>query len=630
MKNKTSSIKSILICNMKLFLLLSLLLPTISFAQKVAAGYYHSIAVCSDGRVWSWGNNYNGQLGNGTTNTTGCYCESTPVQVIGPGGTGFLTGITVISAGLNHSLAVKNDGTVWSWGANGSGQLGNGTTNTTGCYCESTPVQVIGPGGIGFLTDITAIAGGIYSHSLAVKSDGTVWTWGANGSGQLGNGTTTSKSTPVQVLGLGGVGFLAGITAVASGEDHSHALKNDGTVWSWGSYPLGDGTGNGSLFPVQVIGPGGIDFLTGITAIAGGEHYHFRTLRNDGTVWTWGSNDNGELGNGTNNGSLFPVQVIDPGGIDFLTGITTIETGGHNQTLAVKNNGTVWSWGSNSNGQLGDGTSNNSSTPVQVIGPVGTNFLTGITSVAGGIWFSFAIKNDGTVWSWGDNSNGQLGDGTYPTDRYTPVQVIGLSTCNVTIIPIELLSFEGKCNLAKTQRIVSLQWSTASEINNNYFTIERAITPSPNGEGWGEEDGWSEVGKVKGAGNSSTTRNYEFIDQLSTFDFQLSTFFYYRLKQTDYDGQYKYSNPISVRCDDVEDIFIFPTVSSGQFQISGSMSHTFNLKVYNVLGKNIYEAPKVNGNHFQIDLSFQSNGIYFIHLQTKEKTIIKKIILFKL
>ncbi|MCP4546611.1 MAG: hypothetical protein GY835_09125, partial [bacterium] len=322
-----------------------------------------------------------GKLGDGTTTE-----QHVPVQVSG------LMEVTAMAAGQAHSLALKSDGTVWAWGNNAFGQLGDGTTTD-----RHTPVQVSG------LAGITAIAGG-YFHSLALKSDGTVWAWGNNAHGELGDGTTTNRHIPVQVSGL------TGVTAIAGGQYHSLALKSDGTVWAWGNNytgQLGDGTTTDRYTPVQVSG------LTGVTAIAGG-YFHSLALKSDGTVWAWGDNDNGELGDGTTTIRLTPVQVSS------LTGVIAIAGGSNHHGLALKSDGTVWAWGYNAYGQLGDGTTTSRSSPVQVSG------LTGVTVIAGGSVHSLALKSDGTVWAWGKNGYGQLGDGT-TTDRSLPAQVSGLT-----------------------------------------------------------------------------------------------------------------------------------------------------------------------------------------------------------
>ncbi|MDD2913397.1 MAG: hypothetical protein PHS29_02030, partial [Candidatus Pacebacteria bacterium] len=170
-------------------------------------------------------------------------------QVKGLAGVGYLTGITKIAAGRYHSLALKSDGTVYAWGGGDYGQLGDGSNNS-----RLTPIQVKGVGGVGYLTDVIEIAGGT-SHSLALKSDGTVFAWGNNTFCQQGNGTTTNWPTPVQVKGVGGVGYLTDIESIMGGLYHSLALKSDGTVYAWGGNSfgeLGDGTTTSRCTPVQV------------------------------------------------------------------------------------------------------------------------------------------------------------------------------------------------------------------------------------------------------------------------------------------------------------------------------------------------------------------------------------------
>lgn len=300
-----------------------------------------------------------------------------------------------IAAAQSHSLALKSDGSVWAWGDNTYGEFGNGTTTSS-----STLVQVS-------LTGATAIAGG-YIHSLAIKGDGTVWAWGDNVVGQLGDGTRTNKYSPVQVSGL------TGVIAITAGYEHTLALKGDGTVWAWGfngNGQLGYGqisSNNYSTIPIQVVG------LTGVTRVAAGEMISL-ALKSDGTVWAWGHSP---LGDGGASSST-PVQVSG------LTGITAIAAAGGppnsvKHSLALKGDGTVWAWGGNSFGQLGDGTQTDRSIPIQVSG------LSGVTAIAAGDRHSLAIKGDGTVWAWGSNSSGRLGNGT-TTNSYIPVQVSGLT-----------------------------------------------------------------------------------------------------------------------------------------------------------------------------------------------------------
>lgn len=287
----------------------------------------------------------------------------------------------------------KCAGTVWAWGYNGFGQLGNGTNTNS-----NLPIIVTG------LTEVVAIAGGT-SHSLALNNNGTVWAWGDNFAGQLGNGTNINSNVPVAVSGL------TGVIAISGGDSHSVALKSDGTVWAWGDNTfgqLGNGANINSNVPVAVMN------LTGVVAIAAGDFYSL-ALKNDGTVWAWGNNGNGRLGNGTFIGSFTPVAVSN------LTGVVAIAAGG-GHSLALKNDETVWAWGLNFFGELGNGTNTDSNVPVLV-----TN-LAGAVAITAGVpgEHSSALKNDGTVWAWGDNNNGELGNGT-TTSSNTPVGVIGLT-----------------------------------------------------------------------------------------------------------------------------------------------------------------------------------------------------------
>ena len=354
-----------------------------SVTPQVSARGGYSLALKSDGTVWAWGNNQYGQLGDGTTESS-----STPVQVSD------LSNVIAIAAGNDLSLALKSDGTVWAWGFNGSGQLGNGTTKDS-----STPLQVSN------LSDVIAIAAGLAS-GMALRSDDTVRAWGNNQYGQLGDGTTEDSSTPIQVSNLSGA-----IAIAAGAVGHSLALKSNGTVWAWGNNQfgqLGDGTTESNSTPVQVSN------LIDVIAIGGGE-YHSLALKSNGIVLAWGWNDGGQLGDGTKKDKHTPVKVHK------LSGIIAIDGGGASHNLALKSNGKVWTWGWNKYGQLGDGTTTNRTAPIRVKG------LSGIVAINGsGGTHSLALKSDGTVWAWGNNSSGQLGDGT-TKNRLTPVQVKDLN-----------------------------------------------------------------------------------------------------------------------------------------------------------------------------------------------------------
>ncbi|NNB89617.1 hypothetical protein HJC10_27670 [Corallococcus exiguus] len=246
----------------------------------VGAGRLHSLGLQADGAVWAWGRNRYGQLGNNTTTD-----RLAPVKVTG------LTGVVVdIAAGNEHSLAVKSDGAVWTWGSNGLGQLGDGLSSNW--PPRTTPGLVPGLG------DVTSVAAG-NSHGVALKTDGTVWAWGDNYRGQLGDGSGSMGRSPVQALGF------TGGTAISAGSAHTIALQSDGTVWAWGyngNGQLGDGFTDDQLAPAQV--PGIID----ATAIAAGT-YHSFARRASGAVWAWGLNGEGQLGTGNAGYRVVPYQV---------------------------------------------------------------------------------------------------------------------------------------------------------------------------------------------------------------------------------------------------------------------------------------------------------------------------------
>jgi len=340
---------------------------------QVEAGGYHSLAMKSDGTVWAWGANWNGQLGDGTTIN-----KSAPVQVIG------LTGITAISAGGGHSLALKSDGTVWAWGNNNLGQLGDGTRIN-----KTTPVQV--------LTDMTAISAGS-GHSLAFNSNWghTVLAWGSNSYGQVGDSNfNISITTPMQVDGYSIHGSFREAAAITAGTYHSMVINTEGEVWGWGFNifgQLGQNTGNLGIVhrPIQANG------LTDATVITA--NMQSMAIRFNGTLWVWGANFEGEHGDGTWGAKSRPTLVHR---INGVIGIAT----GESYSLALKFDGTVWSSGYNEDGQLGDETTENRATFEQIMG------LTEIIDISAGARHSLALASDGTVWAWGSNEFGQLGDG---------------------------------------------------------------------------------------------------------------------------------------------------------------------------------------------------------------------------
>ena len=319
--------------------------------------------------LWVWGYNAYGQLGDNTTTN-----RSTPVTTFAGG-----TNWKQVSGGTLYSAAIKTDGTLWTWGRNNYGQLGNNTVTT-----RSTPVTTFAGG-----TNWKQVATG-NEFTAAIKTDGTLWTWGDNSFGQLGINASGGRSTPVTTF-AGGTNWKQ----VACGGRHSAAIKTDGTLWIWGfnsSGQLGDNTTTDRSTPVTTFSGG-----TNWKQVSGGL-YHIASIKTDGTLWTWGYNFPGQLGDNTTISRSTPVTTF-AGGTNWKQ-----VSCGYNHIAAIKTNGTLWTWGRNF-----------PRTPVTTFSG-GTNWK----QVAGGSDYTAVIKTNGTLWTWGINAYGQLGDNT-TISRSTPV-----------------------------------------------------------------------------------------------------------------------------------------------------------------------------------------------------------------
>ena len=340
-----------------------------------------------DRNLFGCGYNNSGQLGDNSTTH-----KSSPVQTIAGG-----TNWKQVACGVFHSAAIKIDGTLWTWGQNNEGQLGdNSITN------RSSPVQTITGG-----TNWKQVSGGTF-YTVAIKTDGTLWTWGNNGYGQLGNNSLTNRSSPVQTV-AGGTNWKQ----VSCKTAHTAAIKTDGTLWTWGLNnfgQLGDNSITNRSSPVQTI-VGGTNWKQVVCGYG-----HIAAIKTDGTLWAWGNNTVGQLGDNNIVNKSSPVQTVAGG-----TNWKQIACG-YLHTAAIKTDGTLWTWGSNTYGQLGDNNRVPKSSPVQTI--------TGSTDwkqVACGYYHTAALKIDGTLWTWGYNTNGQLGDNTI-NDKSSPVQTVAGGT----------------------------------------------------------------------------------------------------------------------------------------------------------------------------------------------------------
>lgn len=323
--------------------------PGMTFTE-LAAGAFHSVGLGADGVVYAWGRNNAGQLGNGTTADA-----SAPVAVSLPAG----VVITAVTAGQSFSAALSADGVVYTWGANPYGQLGDGTTSPS-----LVPKAVPLPAGV----EITALAAGYY-HVVAMSSDGGLYAWGYNSSGQLGDGTLVTSSVPVVSQLPPGVTY----TELFAAGYRSSALGSDGNVYAWGDNregQIGDGTTTSSTTPVAARLP------DGVTAGVLGVGYGFSVATgSDGVVYAWGSNGRGQLGDGTRSTSLLPVAVQTPAGVTF-----SAMSSGETHTLATGSDGSTYAWGWNTYGQIGNGATTDALVPVLVSAPAGVTlsaFATG-------------------------------------------------------------------------------------------------------------------------------------------------------------------------------------------------------------------------------------------------------------
>ncbi len=395
----------------------------------------HSVAF-SGTTPFAWGDNAFGQLGDGDKQGNS---KTVPVQV-SPGAIGTAV-VTGISAGGTHTLAFKNNSSAYAWGNNGDGQLGNNSTTAS-----TTPVQVnmtvpntttIGP-----LSQIVAVSAGGY-HNLAIKSDGTLWAWGRNLNGQLGINSTTGSSTALNVKDSTGSAPLAGVTKIAAGGYHSLAIVNPGTgpatatAYAWGYNRFGQlgqqpvfgvySTNSDRWLPQTVKKTDGTTLSNLVDISAGGNHSLF--VLSDGTVWACGYNFLGQLGVGDiTDRNLGVVQITTDANGSPFTGVIMVAAG-LDHSLALKSDGTVWAWGYNFYGEIGNGATLSTNTlvltPMQVKKSDGT-YLTNVTKIIALGNHNLALTSTGQLYAWGENTFGQLGVGQNDTNNRnlaTPVTI---------------------------------------------------------------------------------------------------------------------------------------------------------------------------------------------------------------
>ena len=369
---------------------------------KVATGGNHSLAINAVGELYAWGANNHGQLGDGTNINKG-----SPVKI------GSAVNWVGVAAGANHSLAINKAGELYAWGWNDRGQLGNGTTGVT-ASSNAIPVRITRPVTICSISTISEItyrthcptnwvmvAAGDH-HSLALSRGGEIYAWGGNSVGQLGDGTTADKHRPVKM------NSTIHWKKIFAGSAHNMAINADGELYAWGwnnQGQLGDGT---TTVKTSLVKIGSATNWAGVS-LGGNRSLAINT---DGELYAWGANHYGQLGDGTYVDKHSPVQI---GTSTNNTNWVEIATGNHH-SLALNSAGEVYAWGLNDAGQLGNGTSGNKGSPVQI--DTSTNW----NKIVAGDYHNLAINSDGELYAWGANLYGRLGDGT-TADKHSPVQI---------------------------------------------------------------------------------------------------------------------------------------------------------------------------------------------------------------
>lgn len=361
----------------------------------VAGGGDYSLFLRSDGSVWAAGENDAGQLGDGTYSAT-----NLPQKIAG-------SGVTAIAAGSSHSLFLKADGSLWGMGDNSIGELAQNSNLTE----TNVPVEIM-PG------NVTAIAAAD-GLSLFLKSDGSLWGMGLNQDGQLGDGRFNAGPlgtyVPVEIVS-------SNVTAVAAGGYHGLFIKNDGSLWGMGDNAqgqLGDGTTNNVDVPEELVS-------SGVAAVAAGFN-HTLFLKDDGSLWAMGSDNAGQLGNG----EVEPFRQGVTAPVEIVSSNVTAMAAGFEFSLFIKTGGSLWAFGENNAGQLGDGTYNNTNQPEEIVS-------SNVTAIAAGGYHALYIKNDGSAWVTGNDAFGGLGDGVeMDTNRPEPVTAFAPGYNVITPMPVK-------------------------------------------------------------------------------------------------------------------------------------------------------------------------------------------------
>lgn len=418
-------------------------------ASSQGSGDYN-LAVLDNGTTLGWGGNPYGVLGRNTDSENSF--SSLPSPVLDAAGTASLANIYQASAGYVNAFALSQEGSVWGWGENSSCNLAQPVCGNS----SKLPVRIRNAANDNILSSIVQVEAGA-NNQVALQDNGSVLSWGY----YHGQGDTSLKRFPGLVKTPDGTTTLSNMVAVSAGNNFSLALSNDGKVFAWG-YDLGDGRlGAGTTFssprplPNTVKKQDGTE-LTGIVSISAGYNFSL-AIAADGSVWGWGDNSAGEMGQGNQSytGVPFAVQIKGPGNIGLLSDIVMVSAGG-NHALALDKTGKVFAWGNASSGQLGDGSNrpagNQSTLPRAVVSTDSLTQLSGIVSIAAGYISSTALQSDGTVLMWGGNFNGALGRGEPVNTRFVASPVPAPVVINTAKAPLKIATLAAYPNLLRRSR----------------------------------------------------------------------------------------------------------------------------------------------------------------------------------
>lgn len=379
------------------------------YSSTISSGPGYSMFIKADGSLWGCGDNYKGALGDSTTDD-----RRNPIKI--------MDDVTSVSASYYFTMVIKNDGSLWGWGNNEEGQLGDGTT-----LDRIEPIKI--------MENVRTVSTSAF-YNVSVKKDGSLWAWGANFNGELGDGTKISKLKPVKIMDNV-------MSATVGKEFGGMAIKEDGSLWGWGS--CFDGYLGLGMESREILRP--IQLMNNVKVISTG-YDHTMVIKEDGSLWAWGSNENGKIGDGTQGSYelgdglgytwyvLYPKKIMD--------NVVAVSSGvGH--TMAIKNDGSLWAWGNNLNnygsGSIGDGTNITKYSPVKILDNV-------VTISAGGT-HSMAIKKDGSLWSWGNNQQGELCDGTITVFDEWQLHILENNNKNVPIKVMEGMMLPTAAKLAQ-------------------------------------------------------------------------------------------------------------------------------------------------------------------------------------